>query len=86
MSEKIAELDGYELHATPFGYRVEEPETNYDHTSHGMLTITLDNTVGVVTTSSSNRNPAAVAEYAHALLTATKVATYFQAVIDDREN
>ena len=84
---KIAELDGYQLHTGPFGYRIEEPEANYGYSSYGLMTVLeSENTVGVYTISSSNRNPAAVAEYAHALLNAVKVANYFQAVIDDREN
>lgn len=84
---KIAELDGYRLHAGPFGYRIEEPEANYGYSSYGLMTVLeSENTVGVYTVSSSNRNPADVAEYAHALLNAVKIANYFQAVIDDREN
>lgn len=84
---KIAELDGYELHVRQFAYLIREPEDNYKYTSTGLLTISLlDNTIGVSTVTSSNRNPAAVAEYAHALLDAVKAAQYFQAVIDDREH
>lgn len=83
---KIAELDGYELHTSVFGYRIEEPETNREYSIFGLMTFTTDDhTVGVATTSGSDQNPETVAEYAHALLGAVKVANYFQAVIDDRE-
>lgn len=84
---KIAELDGYELHATAFGYRIEEPEINREYSIFGLLSVTTDdNTVGIATTSGSDQTPEAVAEYANVLLDAVKVADYFQAVINDREN
>lgn len=82
MPDPIATLHGYELNYNRYYYAVRSPGD-----SHGVcLYVSLADKVSVKTGVCTNRDPHHVAAYADKLTTACKVANYFQAVIDDREN
>lgn len=90
-TKTIADYNGYKLIANKYGendrerYGIEQSQKSLETSSFGILTFDEKNeTVGVCTTSFSNKSVAFVAEYVKTLKEAMDTANYFNAVIANR--